>query len=69
MAQLVPATQEPGFDPWVGKIPGEGNGFPLQYSGLENSMDCVVHGVSKGPTQLSDLHFTWAGENHLEQKR
>ena len=26
----------PGFDPWVGKIPGEGNGNPLQYSFLEN---------------------------------
>ena len=30
----------PGFDSWVGKIPGEGKGYPLQYSGLENSMDC-----------------------------
>jgi len=29
----------PGFDPWVRKIPGEGNGNPLQYSRLENSMD------------------------------
>ena len=37
----------PGFDPWVGKIPWEGKGYPLQYSGLENSMDCIVHGVLK----------------------
>ena len=29
----------PGFDPWVGKIPGEGNGNPLRYSCLENPMD------------------------------
>ena len=29
----------PRFDPWVGKIPGEGNGTPLQYSGLDNPMD------------------------------
>ena len=29
----------PGFDPWVGKFPGEGNGNPLQYSCLENPMD------------------------------
>ena len=41
-----------GFDPWVGKIPGEGNGNPLQYSCLENSMDrgdwwAMVHGVAK----------------------
>ena len=30
---------DPGFDPWVGKIPGEGNGTPLQYSCLENPME------------------------------
>ena len=40
----------PGFDPWVGKIPGEGRGYPLQYSGLETSMDCVVHGVAESDT-------------------
>ena len=93
MAQLVknlPAMQENGFDPWVGKIPwrrerlptpvfwgfpggsvgiesacnlgdlgsipgsgrspGEGQGSPLQYSGLENSMDYIVHGVTKSQT-------------------
>ena len=38
-------------------IPEEGNSSPLQYSGLENSMDCVVHGVAKSQTQLRDLHF------------
>ena len=37
---------------------GEGNGHPLQYSGLENSMDCIVHGVSKSWTLLSNFHFT-----------
>ena len=31
--------RRPGFNPWTRKIPGEGNGNPLQYSGLENSMD------------------------------
>ena len=31
--------------PGLGKSPGEGNSYPLQYSGLENSMDCIVHGV------------------------
>ena len=31
--------RRPGFDLWVGKIPGEGKGYPLQYSCLENSMD------------------------------
>ena len=37
--------------------PGEGKGYPLQYSGLENSMDCIVHGVAKSPTWLSYFHF------------
>ena len=31
--------------------------YPLQYSGLENSMDCIVHGVTKSWTQLNDFHF------------
>ena len=47
-----------GSIPWFGKIPGEGKGYPLQYSGLENSMDCIVHGVTKSQTGLSDSHFT-----------
>ena len=38
--------------------PGEGKGHPLQYSGLENSTDCTVHGVTKSQTWLSDFHFT-----------
>ena len=33
-----------GSIPGLGRSPGEGKGYPLQYSGLENSMDCVVHG-------------------------
>ena len=33
--------------PWWGRVPGEENVYPLQYSGLENSMDCIVHEVSK----------------------
>ena len=40
----------PGFE----RPPGEGKGYPLQYSGLENSMDCIVHGVTKSWTQLSN---------------
>ena len=38
--------------------PGEGNGYLLQYSGLENSMVCIVHGVAKSRTQLSNFHFS-----------
>ena len=37
---------------------GEGKGNPLQYSGLENSMDCIVHGVAKSRARLSDFRFT-----------
>ena len=48
----------------LGRSPGEGKGYPLQYSGLENSMDCIDHGVTKSQTQLSDLHFHF----HKEQE-
>ena len=34
----------------LGRSAGEGTGYPLQYSGLENSMDCIVHGVAKSRT-------------------
>ena len=43
--------------PGLGRSPGEGIDYPLQYSGLENSMDCTVHGVAKSQTRLSDFHF------------
>ena len=43
--------------PGLGGSPRERKGYPLQYSGLENSMDCIVHGVSKSRTRLSDFHF------------
>ena len=43
--------------PGLGRSPGAGNGYPHQYSALENSMDCIVHGVAKSQTRLSDLHF------------
>ena len=38
-------------------ILGEENGYPFQQSGLENSMDCIVHAVTKSWTRLSDFHF------------
>ena len=41
----------------LGRSPGEEKGYPLQYSGLENSMDYRVHGVSKSWVWLSDFHF------------
>ena len=43
--------------PGLGRSPGEGKGYPLQYSGLENSMDSIVHGVAKSRTQLCNFHF------------
>ena len=48
-----------GSIPGLGRSPGKGHGYPLQYSGLENSMDCVVHGVSKSQTQPSDFYFNF----------
>ena len=59
----------------VGSIPGlrrssgEGNGYPFQYSGLDNSMDrgawqATVHGITKSQTQLSDFHFTLYTHTH-----
>ena len=46
-----------GLTPGLGRSPGEGKSYPLQYSGLENSMDYTVHGVKKSWTRLSDFHF------------
>ena len=46
-----------GSIPGLGRSPLEGNGYPLQYSGLENSMDCTVHGVTKSWTLQRDFHF------------
>ena len=73
VAQLVknlPAKRE------LGRSSGEGNSYPRQYSGLENSMDCIVHGVAKNQTQLRNTHFhfhkwpcrflilNWNGKGH-----
>ena len=60
MAHLVknlPAMQET----WVRSLGWEdplekGKATPLQYSGLETSMDCIVHGVAQSWTRLSDFH-------------
>ena len=52
-----------GLIPGLGRSPGEGNDYPLQYFGLENPMDrralqATVHGVAKSQTRLSDFNFT-----------
>ena len=52
--------RDQGSIPGLGRSPGEGNGYPLQYSGLENSMDYRAHGVPKSQRRLSDFPFTQA---------
>ena len=46
-----------GSIPGLGRSPGEGKGYSLQYSGLENSMDCIVYRVAESQTQLSNFDF------------
>ena len=46
-----------GSMPGLGRSPGEGKGYPLQYSDLEKSMDCIAHGVAKSRIQLNDFHL------------
>ena len=50
-------ARDPGSIPGLGRSAGDGIGYPLQYSGMENSMDCIVDGVTKSQTRLSDFHF------------
>ena len=45
-----------GLIPGLGRSLGEGKGYPLQYSGLENSTDCVFYGVAKSRTRMSGFH-------------
>ena len=52
--------------PGLGRSPGEGKGYPLQYSGLENSMDCILQGVAKSGTRLSDFHFRFFDDGHSD---
>ena len=72
---------DPGSIPGLGRSTREGKGYPLQYSGLENSMDCIVHGVAKSQdstewlslslrprwAQSLLLVFPWAGDLKLRQ--
>ena len=73
-------TRDVGLICGLGRHPGEGNGNPLQYSCLENSMDrgawwATVHGVTKSQTQLSDwaqphmLNYFKKGKNTTETHR
>ena len=44
-----------GSTPTLGRYPGEGNSYPLQYSGLENATDCIVHGVTKSQPGCKEI--------------
>ena len=61
VAQLVKKStcnaEDLGLIPGLGRAPGEEKVYPLQYSGLENAMECIVHGIAKSRTRLSDFHF------------
>ena len=57
---------DPDLIPGLGRSAGKGIGYPLQYSGLENSMDCVIHAVTKSQTQLSDFHFHFISHIHYQ---
>ena len=52
----------------LGRSPAEGKGYPLQYSGLENSMDSIVHSVTKSRTRLSNFHFHFLSQSTEERK-
>ena len=56
-------AEDLGSIPGLGRSPGEGKGYPLQYSGLEY----IVHGVAKSWTPLSDFHFHFHGKTEISQ--
>ena len=51
--------------PGLGRFPGKGEGYLLQYSGLENSMDYIIHGIAKSRTRLSDFYLLTQLKNSL----
>jgi len=57
-----------GLIPGLGRSPREGKGYPLQYSGLENSMNCIFHGITKNRTRPSAFHFTLTLSNLLSSR-
>ena len=58
-----------GSTPGLGRSSGEGIRYPLQYSGLEDSMDSIVHGVAKSRTRLSDFHFPKGNQSQILIRR
>ena len=60
-------ARELGSIPGLGRSPGEGKGYPLQYSGLENSIYCIFHSVTKSRTRPSDLRCKGVGSCEVGQ--
>ena len=57
-----------GLIPALGRSLGVWKGYPLQYSGLENSKDCIVHGDANSQTQLSDFHTIYIQGNRGSER-
>ena len=53
--------------PGLARPPGEEKGSLPQYSGLENSMDCIVHRVAKSQTRLTNFHFNFSTGTCVKQ--
>ena len=69
MVQLVkipPAMWETWVPSLAWKDPLEKGVYPFQYSGLEKSMNCIVHVVTKSRTRLSDFHFQFSHQNDTD---
>ena len=58
-------VRDPGSISGLGRSPGEGKGYPLQNPGLENSEDCIVHGVKKSQAWLRNFQFQGLLSFHL----
>ena len=58
------SVEDMGLTPGFGRYLGEGKGYPVQYSGLENSKDYTVQGVEKSQSWLCDFHFTHKKNRH-----
>ena len=62
-------AEDLGLIPGLGRSSGEGNSYLLQYSGLENSMDYIVHGFANSQIGLSSFHFIRAKSSERKKKK
>ena len=69
MAQLVKNPLAIGLIPGLGRSPGEGKDYSCQYSGLANSMDCIVHAVTKESDITEQLSLSWNNIKHGMQEK